>query len=180
MTPPLPITPQTKVGELLDAYPELEDVLVAMAPAFAKLRNPVLRRTVARVATLEQAARVGGVGVKDLVTRLRREAALHTGDTRDEPAVDHTDVVDDAARPAWIDHVVVAATIDADDLLAAGRHPLGQVMTAVQSLPPGKAVAVDSSFVPAPLVDALAQQGYESATVRTGPERVRTYFRRRP
>ena len=34
-----PITPQTKVAELLDAYPELEDVLVEMAPPFKKLRN---------------------------------------------------------------------------------------------------------------------------------------------
>lgn len=44
-----------RVAELLDAYPALEPVLVAQAPAFARLRNPVLRRTVARVATLEDA-----------------------------------------------------------------------------------------------------------------------------
>ncbi len=67
----LPITPDTKVGALLEAYPELEEHLIACAPAFAKLRNPLLRRTVAKVATLEQAARVGGIGVRDLVRRLR-------------------------------------------------------------------------------------------------------------
>ena len=48
------ISPKTKVGELLDAYPELEPVLMAMSPAFEKLKNPVLRKTVARVATLQQ------------------------------------------------------------------------------------------------------------------------------
>lgn len=44
MSDPLPITPATRVGELLDAYPELEEVLVAAAPPFARLANPVLRR----------------------------------------------------------------------------------------------------------------------------------------
>ena len=53
------ITPQTKVGELLTAYPELEDLLIEIAPAFKKLRKPVLRRTVAKVTSLAQAARVG-------------------------------------------------------------------------------------------------------------------------
>jgi hypothetical protein len=44
------------VADLLDSWPELEETLVAQAPAFRRLRNPVLRRAVARVATLEPAA----------------------------------------------------------------------------------------------------------------------------
>ena len=61
------ITPETRVGPLLDAHPELEDPLVAFVPAFDKLKNPVLRRTVARFATLEHAARVGGVALPELL-----------------------------------------------------------------------------------------------------------------
>ena len=38
------ISPQTKVGELLDAYPELEKVLFELSPAFSKLKNPILRK----------------------------------------------------------------------------------------------------------------------------------------
>ena len=53
------ISPKTKVGELLDAYPELEQLLMAMSPAFEKLKNPVLRRTVAKVATLQQISVAG-------------------------------------------------------------------------------------------------------------------------
>jgi hypothetical protein len=65
-----------KVAELLEAWPELEEVLIRLAPAFRRLKNPVLRRTVARVATLEQAAGVGGVAVRDLVGALRRAAGI--------------------------------------------------------------------------------------------------------
>ena len=53
-----PITPETKVAQLLEDHPALEEVLVSLAPAFSKLRNPVLRRTIARVTTLKRAAEV--------------------------------------------------------------------------------------------------------------------------
>ena len=48
------ITSSTKVAALLEEYPELEDVLMAMAPPFKKLRNPFLRKSVAKVASLGQ------------------------------------------------------------------------------------------------------------------------------
>ena len=69
----LVITPQTKVHELLEAYPELEDDLIEIAPVFRKLQNPVLRRTIARVTTLQQAALVGQVSVNLLVNTLRQK-----------------------------------------------------------------------------------------------------------
>ena len=37
----LEIRPSTTVAQLLDAYPELEDALIAMAPAFEKLKDPI-------------------------------------------------------------------------------------------------------------------------------------------
>lgn len=48
------ITPKTKVLELIETYPELEDILIEYAPAFKKLKNPLLRKTVAKIATLQQ------------------------------------------------------------------------------------------------------------------------------
>ena len=56
MDTPLVITPKTKVMQLLDAYPALESLLIETIPAFEKLRNPVLRKTVARITSLQQAA----------------------------------------------------------------------------------------------------------------------------
>ena len=59
------ITPKTKVFQLIETYPQLEDVLIDYVPAFKKLKNPVLRKTVAKIATLQQAASVGGVKVEE-------------------------------------------------------------------------------------------------------------------
>lgn len=70
------ITPDTKVGALLERWPGLEAVLVELSPHFRALRNPLLRRTVAKVATLRQAATVGGVPLGVLIGRLRAAAGL--------------------------------------------------------------------------------------------------------
>src|SRR5665648_1210444 len=55
------ITPKTTVHTLLKEYPFLLDFLAAYHPEFGKLTNPVLRRTIGRMAPLDKAAqhRVG-------------------------------------------------------------------------------------------------------------------------
>lgn len=169
------ITPATKVADLLESWPELEQVLVAQAPAFRRLRNPVLRRTVARVATLEQAAGVGGVAVRDLVGALRRAAGL------DEAAGAGAELVGGATgcaggeEPAWLAQARVVATIEADALLDAGEVPLARVNSAARALKPGESLRVVSGFRPVPLVEALAKQGLRCVVRETAPGRFETF-----
>lgn len=66
------ITPKTKVYDLLEAYPGLEQLLVETIPPFNKLKNPVLRNTVARITTLQQAAPIGNIKTEDLINMLRK------------------------------------------------------------------------------------------------------------
>jgi hypothetical protein len=163
----IPITPATRVAELLDAWPELEEVLVAQAPAFRRLRNPVLRRTVARVATLEQAAGVGGLAVRDLVATLRVAAGLEAGSPAVTTRADAS--VQSDAVPPWLDPSRVVAVLDADALLDAGQVPLGAVNEQAGRLAPGDLLRLESSFRPVPLLDALATQGY-GCFVRQAPD----------
>ena len=72
----IPITPETRIAELLEAYPALEGVLLQQSPHFRHLKNPLLRKTVARVATLEKAAQMSGIPVRRLVAVLRDAAGL--------------------------------------------------------------------------------------------------------
>jgi hypothetical protein len=172
--PRVPILPSTKVADLLDSWPELEETLVAQAPAFRRLKNPVLRRTVARVATLEQAAGVGGVAVRDLVAALRRAAGIEGdassagegGTSADEPA------------PDWLDPSRVVATLDADALLDSGQVPLGLVNEKARALGPGDLLRVDSGFRPVPLVEALAKQGLRTFVRQVSPGRFETFLTR--
>ena len=72
MSKELLINPKTKIGDLLDRYPELEDVLIDLVPTFKKLRNPVLRKTIARMTSLQQASVVGGIDLNKLINKLRQ------------------------------------------------------------------------------------------------------------
>jgi metal-sulfur cluster biosynthetic enzyme len=68
------ITPQTKVATILERYPQTLEVFLRYG--FAPLANPVLRKTMARVVTLEQACRREGVDLEALLRDLRRAAGL--------------------------------------------------------------------------------------------------------
>lgn len=165
------ITPQMKVGQLLDAYPELEDTLIAIAPEFARLRNPVLRKTVARVTSLQQAAQVGGVGLGELITRLRAAA----GDTTDFAADDAPGAGD---RPDWVDRVTVVSRDDARADIAAGQHPLPRVLAAAGALQAGQAHLLVTPFLPAPLLDKARGLGLCVWTEQAGPEEFRNLIAR--
>jgi hypothetical protein len=150
----LAITPDTTVGALLEAYPHVESVLIDMAPAFAKLRNPVIRRTVAKVATLEQAAKIGGVSLQAMIRKLRDA----TGQAdKDLPVLEPAQ--DEAGDSSWLTDCEVVEEIDADAMLERGVHPIGKIREAVGGLGPGEVVVLRSSFRPQPLIETLRRAG---------------------
>ena len=168
-----PITPEMRVGEFLGAYPELESVLIAQAPAFANLTNPVLRRTVAKVATLSQAARVGGVEVRALVRALRVAAGVDS--EADAVAWDTTDRRHPAALvqrgPGRRDN---RRRRHAGERRAPARR---SAASRAGARPPRYRVR-GCGLRPAPLVDAFRKQGYEVATFPIAGGRYRTAIAR--
>ena len=150
------IGPETTVGAMIEAYPGLESVLVEMAPAFAKLRNPVVRRTVAKVATLEQAAKIGGINLQTMILRLRNVTGQSAPDLPVlQPRQDA--VGDDDA--SWLMAARVVEEIDADTMLERGVHPIGRIRATVGVLGPGEVVVLRSSFRPQPLIETLRRAG---------------------
>jgi DUF438 domain-containing protein len=73
------LTPKTTVHTLLKEYPFLLDFLVDYHPEFKKLTNPVLRRTVGRMATLDTVAGQGNVPLNKLTDDLAAEIERQTG-----------------------------------------------------------------------------------------------------
>jgi hypothetical protein len=65
-----PILAAHRVGEVLDRYPALLDTFLAFG--FTLLANPLLRRTVARLVSIEQACRRQGVDVAKLLAALNQ------------------------------------------------------------------------------------------------------------
>jgi DUF438 domain-containing protein len=75
------IAPETKLDSLLKTYPFLAEFLAGWSPNFAKLRNPILRKTVGKLATLEQAAAMGEVPLDRLFAAIGGEVRRVTGET---------------------------------------------------------------------------------------------------
>ena len=165
----LVIAPKTKIAELLDAYPQLEQMLIGYVPAFEKLRNPVLRRTVARVTTLQQAATIGGVKVEDLINHLRKKVGqdLFSG----EAAAAYT-----TEQPGWFSETRVAAELDARGMLAAGEQPVNQVVADLQALDQGEIYRLLAPFMPAPLVDKASSLGFSHWVIQDDDQEFVIYF----
>lgn len=156
------ITPEIKLGELLDAYPDLEEILLELSPAFSKLKNPILRKTVARVATLQQVAVVGGLAVDGLVNRLRKEAGQ---DASDNASGDGACLVV-ASLPGWFQQASVKKHYDARPVINSGGSPMAEILGIVNKLGPGEWFELTTPFVPAPIIDLLREKGFTVFPVR--------------
>ncbi len=64
---------KTKIDDLLKQYPFLLDFLITLSPAFKNLKNPVMRKTIGKVASLKKAAGIGGLEVENLISSLNAE-----------------------------------------------------------------------------------------------------------
>lgn len=149
------ITPKTKILQLIETYPELEEILIEAAPAFKKLKNPVLRKTVAKVATVQQAAAIGDLKVHDLVNRLRQAVG------QDEISESETgDVHINYKRPDWFDEARVTQRLDARPMLESGEMPVHQVMADLKNLPEGKIYELTVPLLTVPLIEKASSLGF--------------------
>jgi uncharacterized protein (DUF2249 family) len=166
-----PITPEMKVGDFLKYYPELEDTLIAIAPMFAKLKNPVLRRTIAKVASLNQAAQVGNVSVGAMINKLRKAAGV------DEMILSNAaGDGSDNSTPVWWEQEKVIKSIDARPMIDRGEHPLGIITKELVRMKPGTILELITPFYPAPLIDKAREQGAEVWSIEEDDGSVMNYF----
>ncbi len=169
------ISAQTRVADLLAANPALEKVLIAQSARFEKLRNPVLRQTVARVATLETAARIAGIPVDELVATLREAA----GQPLDEPSAvnDSADVEEGSPvmTAAWMSRKDDFDIIDARKL---AENFLPAIARKAQATEVGGGLHVVQSFEPVPLYTVLGDIGFEHETVKVSDDEYHVYFHR--
>jgi len=168
---PLQIHPSTKVAQLLDAYPELEDVLIRMAPPFKKLKNPILRKSVAKVATLKQAAVAGRLDLSSMINQLREAVG--------QAALDVTETISEedylGTAPGWFNQSCVASSID-DRAGDSDEMAITRVLKALKELDQRQVVELTTTFLPAPGIDAARKKRLLTWTVREEEELYRTYF----
>lgn len=163
------ITPKTKLMQVLEEYPELEEKLIAYIPAFKELKNPILRKTIARIATMQQVAAIGKIKVEDLINMLRKLVGQDCIESSDDFKVNTT-------KPEWFKEDEIAKSFDTRSMLERGEHPVNQVISDLGEMEDGKIYEMIASFLPVPLIEKGASLGFEHYVVSEKEDLVKVYF----
>jgi uncharacterized protein (DUF2249 family) len=166
-----------RVDRVLARDERMVDAFVAVSPTFERLRNPMLRKTMARLVTVEQAARVAGVSVEELVGRLN-EVLVPAGEGTGSSAcsggcgsADSTGASSAAEAgplPRWVTELPAGSIVEVDvrEDLRSGREPFRRIMSARAFLKPGQVLRLRAIFEPAPLYGVMARFGLASHVER--------------
>lgn len=146
-----------KVSDLLDAYPHLEGTLLDLSPAFSKLRNPILRRTVAKVTTLQQAAKVAGVSPILLLETLRQAAGLPIDNSNESIDIDN----EQKDKPEWFGEMNITIRFDARPIIESGENPMQEIIRLSKELQNNQIMELTAPFKPVPIMDLLKSKGFE-------------------
>jgi hypothetical protein len=151
------ISPVTKIGALLERFPNLEKTLLEMAPEFKKLRNPILRKTIARVTSLRQASAVAKISLAEMINKLRNEAGIQEEFMPNEAIESLSKEI-----PSWFSTSRIVQSLDARPMLEKGEQPLNKVFTDCKKLKVGDIYELVTPFLPAPLIDVAKEKGYQT------------------
>jgi hypothetical protein len=166
------ITPKTKVYNLLQNYPQLEETLIEWAPEFKKLKNPVLRKTVTRITNLSQAAVIAGINVEQLVNALRSKVGQDRVEGIEEEGNNYNTTL-----PQWFSEERIVSRLDIRDMLNQGEQPVHEALALLKKLGKNDILEITAPFIPAPLIDKSLSLGYEHWVFTKGRAEFLVYFR---
>jgi len=166
----LDINPTVVVNDLLDVYPQLEDVLIGIAPPFKKLKNPFLRKTVAKVATIKHISAVGGVPLDELIAKLR--------DAVGQPPINQSfnDEEYFTDKPEWFSPEKVTLSVDEAKQENKDEMTLVAIMREATDVKPGEIIELTTTFLPAPGIDKLKGKGYSAWVKKEEGGIIKSYF----
>ena len=171
-----PVRASDRVSDVLARDEALVEVFVRQSPHFSKLRNRALRRVMARLVTVEDAAKIAGIAPAGLVGELNAALGLEPSSglatSADRTASEPADTYGGPERPAGAPVVEV----DVREDLRAGREPFSKIMAAVSVLATGEVLRLRATFEPAPLYAVLGKRGFLHETYNEGPEDWSVYF----
>ena len=178
------ITPGERVARVLERDERLVEVFVAASPAFTRLRSPAMRRIMARLVSVEQAAKMAGLDAAALVARLNDALAKLSGSategvlaaaempaggasarTEEERMEDTPEMLDvaESLRAMPPEQVV---EVDVREELRNGQEPFSRIMAAQRSVPEGGVLMLRAIFEPVPLYRVMEKQGLGHHTER--------------
>jgi hypothetical protein len=164
----LEITPSVTVHDLLKTYPELENVLIEIAPPFEKLKNPVLRKSVAKVATIKHISSVGNMPLNKLISLLKEAV----GQPIDTEYYDDQDYFGE--QPDWF--LPEKIVLSVDDVNAGDKMIIVSILRQAKDVKKGGIIELVTTFLPTPGIEVMKSKGYSVWTLREGDDLIKSFF----
>ncbi|HNR07864.1 MAG TPA: DUF2249 domain-containing protein [Saprospiraceae bacterium] len=167
-----PINPDTKIAVLLKQDPRALEAIISLSPRFEKLRNPLLRKLMAGRTSIQMASRIGGVNIRDFLSKLEALGFYIEG-SGPVPAESKNRETPDFLKDLPPDRIT---ELDVRPEIETGKDPLHLILQRLKDLKPGQVLKLVNSFEPVPLIELLQKQGYESHVEEISPDLVITWF----
>lgn len=159
------INKEIKISQLLNKYPQTLEVLLRISPHFGKLNNAILRRTLAKRVTVEQAAAIAGV---DLLYMLKELNEAIDGNIEDNNIITEENKMEKPKEKPEIIKTTEQSkflTFDVRPIIDSGADPFLQIMEKVKTLKDDEILVIINSFEPAPLYTVLGNKGFDHWTL---------------
>jgi hypothetical protein len=166
------ITPSTKVNDLLNAYPDLEETLIGIAPPFKKMKNPILRKSVAKVATIKHISSVGNVPLNELINKLKKAV----GQPMTEDSYEDENYFLD--KPDWFSEDKIVLSFNEEKLGDKDTMTLVTMLQEAKNVKEGEIIELTTRFLPAPGIDRMKSKGYSVWTLKQEDDLIKSYFLR--
>ena len=165
------INENTKIAYLIKANPLTIDTISEINKHFRKLKNPILRRTLAKRVTIREAAKIGGVTVEHFLGKLQA-----IGFSIENETTKHSETNNNTMDFDINDEKITE--LDVRPNIEAGNDPFKIIMGAIKGLNDGEILKIINSFEPIPLINILNKKGYASKVERPDDGVVVTYFKK--
>ena len=169
-----PVAAGDRVSDVLARDEALVEVFVRQSHHFTKLRNRTMRKVMARLVTVEDAARIAGADAAALVGELNAALGIVSGSGAPIGSVDEGRARRPEASPAGAapgrPSGATVVEVDVREDLRTGREPFSRIMAAVQAAGASEVLWLRATFEPVPLYTVLAKRGYVHEARAEGPE----------
>jgi uncharacterized protein (DUF2249 family) len=167
------ISSKTKISKLIESNNDTIEVISSINKHFRKLKNPILRRTLASRVSIEDAAKIGGVPICVMIDRLKEIGFV----TEDDCACDMVSadkmIKRDKNKINMKKETIVE--LDVRPILEAGTDPFESIMAELKKMDEKHTLLIINKFEPIPLLNILKTKGYNYQTERPEDGVVHTF-----
>ncbi len=119
---------------------------------------------------MQQVAIVGNISPEIIINSLREA----TGQKQTNDIMDTTNNLREI--PEWFDVACISDTLDAREMLQAGQHPLGEVISRTAEIQSGQIFELITPFSPMPLIGKITEKGFMAFVKEVSANETHTFF----